>query len=502
VTGYVRKKLSSSSYLLATLAKVFRRLVHYRVRRWVLIVVSCLAVFAGVALARHSGLDDARWLWLVALAVMVSLRRHNFATLVLLALLFLGIGWWRGSEYMDKLAVHQSLHFEKVTVVGQAAGEAVYGQRYQLEFSLRNVQVIAPRQTALVGGLTVRGFGEPAIYRGDVVQVTGKLYPTRGNNLGSISFAQLDVLQRDSSWINTLRREFAAGMQSALPEPAASFGLGLLIGQRSTLPEATEDQLRHVGLTHIIAVSGYNLTIIVLASRRLLAKRSKFQATAACLGLIGLFLLITGFSPPIVRAAIVSLLTIGAWYYGRNIKPLALLLLAAGITVIANPLYLWGNVSWYLSFLAFFGVLVLAPLITKRLFGGKEPTVLVGIVIESLCASMLVIPYILYIFGEISLVSLPANLLVIPFIPLAMLLALVAGLAGMWVPVLAGWLAWPAKTLLTYMLDVAHLLSRVPHAFVQHISFPLFYMVSGYTIIGLVVLSLWFKTKHKPNSSP
>jgi len=284
-------------------------------------------------------------------------------------------------------------------------------------------------------------------------------------------------------------------MQSALPEPLASFGLGLLIGQRSTLPETTEDQLRHVGLTHIIAVSGYNLTIIVLACRRLLAKWSKFQATVTCLALIGLFLLITGSSPPIVRASIISVLAIGVWYYGRNIKPMVLLLVAAAITVIANPIYLWGNVSWYLSFLAFFGVLVLAPLVTKRLFGDKEPKIIVSILIESACATVLVLPYILYIFGEMSLVSLPANLLVIPFIPLAMLLALVAGLSGMFVPAFAGWLAWPANLLLTYMLDVASLLSRVPHAFIENIRFSLGHMLGGYALIGLLCTILWHKTR-------
>lgn len=456
-----------------------------------------MAVFAGVVLARLVELGDARWLWLLVPFVILSLRRHNVLTLTLLVVLFLGIGWWRGSMFMQKLAVHESLQYEKVTLVGTATEDAVYGQRYQLEFAVKDVQVIAPEETPIVGNVTVRGFGEAAVYRGDVVRVTGKLYPSLGNNLGSVSFAELTVLQRGTFWVDELRRNFAAGMQSALPEPAASFGLGILIGQRSTLPETTEEQLRHVGLTHIIAVSGYNLTIIVLACRRLLAKRSKFQATCTCLALIGLFLLITGSSPPIVRASIISVLAIGVWYYGRNIKPLVLLLVAAAATIIANPIYLWGSVSWYLSFLAFFGVLVLAPLVVKRLFGDKEPKILVSILIESACATMLVLPYILYIFGEMSLVSLPANLLVIPFIPLAMLLALVAGLAGMLVPAFAGWLAWPANWVMTYILDIANLLSRVPHAFVENIGFSLWSMLASYAIIAGVVFVFWHKTRIK-----
>ncbi len=473
---------------------MFAELLRYRVRRWVLVIAACLAVFAGVLLARVVELGDARWLWLLVPFAAVSLRRHNSTTLLLLAVLFLGIGWWRGSIYMQKLSVHESFHYQDVTLIGEATEDAVYGERYQLEFAMSDVRIIAPDETPLVGNVRVRGFGEAAIYKGDTVQISGKLYPSLGNNLASVSFADLQVVKRGTFWVDQLRRNFAAGMQSALPEPVASFGLGLLVGQRSTLPEDTAEQLRQVGLTHIIAVSGFNLTIIVLACRRLLASRSKFQATVACLALIGLFLLITGSSPPIVRAGVISLLAIGIWYYGRTIKPLVLLLVAAAITVIANPLYLWGNVSWYLSFLAFFGVLVLAPLVTKRLFGSKEPKLLVSILIESTCATVMVLPYILYIFGEMSLVSLPANLLVIPFIPLAMLLALIAGLAGMLLPAFAGWLAWPANTLMTYILDVASLVSRVPHAFLEDIQFPLLSMLTSYAVLGFIWLVLWRKT--------
>ncbi|MEK7152983.1 MAG: hypothetical protein AAB834_03485, partial [Patescibacteria group bacterium] len=234
---------------------MFGRLLQYRVRRPMLVCGSCLALFAGIFFARHADFVlYPHCLWLATALAVVSVKRHSALTLLFLVLLFFGIGWWRGSAYMQKLEIHRDLHYQKVVIVGRATEDAVYGKRYQLEFTVRNVQVIAPVQTPLVGNLTIRGFGEAAIYRGDTVQVTGKLYPTLGNNLGSIGFAELKVLQRGTSWADELRRRFAAGMQSALPEPVASFALGLLIGQRSTLPEEVDEQLRHVGLTHIIAV--------------------------------------------------------------------------------------------------------------------------------------------------------------------------------------------------------------------------------------------------------
>jgi len=121
-----------------------------------------------------------------------------------------------------------------------------------------------------------------------------------------------------------------------------------------------------VGLTHIIAVSGYNLTIILHAGKRLLGKRSKRISTFLSLALIAVFLLLAGASASIVRAAIVSVLSIAAGYYGRTFKPLNLIVLAAAITAWANPVYVWSDVSWYLSFLAFYGVMVVSPLIQKR----------------------------------------------------------------------------------------------------------------------------------------
>jgi ComEC/Rec2-related protein len=427
---------------------------------------------------------------LTATSTLVSLRRHNVWTLVWVTMLAFSIGWWRGGEFAQKLAVNQSFYDSKVTLVGRATEDAVYGRQYQLEFSLADAQIVEPYSADLVGSLTVRGFGEAAIYKGDMVQVSGKLRASLGNNISSVSYASLRVISRDTSWINDLRRRFAAGVQSALPEPMAPFVLGLLIGQRSTLPDDISDQLKHVGLTHIIAVSGYNLTIIVEACRRLLAKRSKYQTTASCLLLIGAFLLITGLSPPIVRASIVSALSLWAWYYGRKIQPLVLLLVSAAITLIANPLYLWGNVSWYLSFLSFFGVLVVAPVIAKRLFKTREPKMFASVVIETIAASILVVPYALYIFGQVSLISLPANVLIVPLIPLAMLLGLCAGLGGMLLPVIAGWLAWPATILLTYILDVVAIFNRVPHAFVEGVAISGTQMAGMYGTMGVVFIIL------------
>lgn len=468
-------------------AAVLWGLCSRRLKRAPLVIACCLALFAGIGLARYVPGVDFWWVWLAAVAVLATWRKHTAVTLLCLVLLGFGVGWWRGSTTMTRLGVYRDLALKKVTLVGRVTDDAVYGERSQLTFVMDGARTTLPAPYALPGKLKIAGFGAEAVYRGDTVQVTGKLYPTRGNNQASISFAKLEVLAHGSSPIDELRRKFGAGLQSALPEPLASLGLGLLIGQRSTLPADVSEVLLTVGLTHIIAVSGYNLTIIVEVVRRLTGKRSKFQTMAACVLLIAVFLLITGNSPSIVRASIISLLGLGAWYYGRTIKPMVLLLAAGAMSVLVNPMYLWGNVSWYLSFLAFYGVLVVAPLVMKRLYGKRQPKLIGQIIIESSCAQIMTVPYVLYIFGHISFVALLANVLVVALVPLAMLLCLISGLAGMVLTAIAGWFAWPASLLLTYMVDVAYVLSRIPYASAEGLYISFWYMMAFYGVLACVM---------------
>lgn len=458
--------------------------------RSLLLMIGCGAFLLGLIGARKLG-GLSGWMVLAALVmVLAALRRRTIMTAVAITVLGLLLGWWRGTIYLHQLEPYRALALQKVMFTATANVDAVYGQNGQIAFTVRGVRFSNPRMVVVPGTLKVSGHGLNMVYRGDRVQVAGKLYPTRGANQATVSYAELTRVGAAPSFIDTVRRKFAAGMQSTLPEPLASFGLGLLVGQRNTLPPAVTQALLMVGLTHIIAVSGYNLTILLEASRRLLGNRSKELSTAVALVLIFGFLSVAGTSASIVRAAVIALLSLSAWYYGRTIRPLLLILLAAAGTAYANPVYLWADIGWYLSFLAFFGILVLGPLVTRLICRQKEPALALQIIIESLCAEIMTIPLVLYIFGQFSFVSLLANMLVVAFIPLAMLLSLVAGLAGMLVGNVAGWFAWPAHVLLTYMLDIVGLLSRIPHVFQQERYVSVIDMTGCYAaVVALLVIA-------------
>jgi competence protein ComEC len=472
-----------------------RRVLGHRFRRTTLQLLFFISLLGGIGLARAGYGLWFGWCGFGLAFLLISYRKRTLVTLLLVVALGLGLGMWRGSIYMQKLAAYEPFYYQKITLTVRAGEDAVYGKTKQLMFSANDV-VLANGQR-LTGKIQLSGFGANAIFQGDEVVASGKLYPGHGAYQGRMSFAVLRVVKHHPTAVAEIRRRFVAGMQTALPEPLAPFAMGLLVGQRANLPQATKDDLQRVGLTHIIAVSGANLTIILQAVRRMLGKRSKRISTFLTLALMGVFLLLAGASAPIVRAAMVSMLSMWAAYYGRNFKPLNLITLAAVITAWANPVYLWSDLSWYLSFLAFFGIMILAPLIQARWPGRWHDSVIAGVALESLCAEILTLPFVLHIFGQMSRVGLLANVLVVAFIPLAMLLGTVAGLAGMLAGNLAGWFAWPANILLTYMLDVAHVLASLPHVFVIGIGLSLWQMLFLYGCIGWLTALLWYKNPNK-----
>lgn len=460
--------------------------------RLTLIFTVALSMFlAGLGAARK--LPAVEGVWVLGVAVVtgfgfVVTRKRSFLMLALPLALFL-FGCWRGEVVMQQTVVYDELIGKKVTIQATSIDDAVYSDRGQLEFAVGSMQLLEPFETDLVGEMDVEGQGLPMVYRGDRLVIEGKLFRKRGGQIVGTSFANLSLVSRSKSPIEKIRRDFAAGMQDILPERLAAFGLGILIGQRTTLDPGLEEEMITVGLIHIVAVSGYNLTVIIEIVRRIFRRRSRFQSLFFSLALIGTFLLFTGYAPSIVRAALVSSISLIAWLWGRAFKPMLLLLSVAALTAGINPLYLWSNIGWYLSFTAFFGVLVLGPLLKERFAPEKwQDKMIPSVLSETVSAQLCTLPVILYIFGRLSLISILANMLVVPLTPLAMLLSSLAGLAGMLNFMFSRIIVLPTQLVLEYMLSISSLLAKVPHANIEvHIDTTQM-VILNLAILGLVVV--------------
>lgn len=427
-----------------------------RAKRSLALIFTSSSFVVGI-LARH--VVTASWVLIFAIAtfsiIIVTGITHQF-----LFALFLGgfliLGFWRSSLHEDYMNSIRKLYGQKVIVAGTIADDPTLNDRGFLLFSL-DVQTINHRPAS--GSLMVRTYNQK-LRRGYQIAASSKLDGTLGNKVGELVYASIAIQSSKLSSLEQWRQRYFAGMRSALPEPSASFALGLLLGTRGLIPSDVQDMLRAVGLTHLIAVSGYNLTILINAARKPLRNLSKFLALVTPLWLIFLFMLLTGFSASIVRAAIVSSLSLLATYYGRSYKPMVLLMFSAVATLAYNPAYLWSDVGWQLSFLAFYGILVLAPLLSTQI---RSENMLVGLAVESSAAYIITIPLIMWLFGNVSIIAPVANLIILPLVPLVMLLAFIAGIFGIASP-LAPVLALPLKLLLALMLGTMNFLAHLPAA--------------------------------------
>lgn len=471
---------------------MLRRQVHVS---W-FIAAMCVAVLVGLSFARFVPLgwfSSAMWLVSAVVLLVVPLLRPRLYLLPSILVAGCLLGLWRGSTIWNDWSQLSSVYGETVLVTGTVKEDIDYDSAGREVLRLTNATVAGRAQQGLIW-VTIANRVD--IKRSDRITVRGELDTGFGGFVASIYDAELVQVERPTPGDTALhvRDWFADTIRSTIPEPQASLGIGYILGQKRALPETLALALQVAGLMHIVVASGYNLTILVRLARRLFARISKFLALAASGGMIVGFMAITGLSPSMSRAGLVAGLSLVAWYYGRRFHPLVLLPLAAAVTGFIEPSYVWGDLGWLLSFSAFAGVMLLAPLLQAYFFGDQKPGFIRQVVGETIAAFIMTAPILIVTFSQISNVAILANVLVLPLVPLAMLLTFATGVLSAFVPLLGSIVAYPTTWLLGYMTSVAEWLAGLPWA-LREVSFDALFAYVCYGGIVACMVYLWRKTK-------
>jgi len=458
-----------------------------------LIAVGCLFFVVGVWLALY--IHTTNW-WLIALGIVAIggvLYVRRLFTIPFLATGCLMVGIFYGSTTLGDLDIYSPFIDTQITLSGKVKEDPVIGKSRALTMQLSEIEVAGH---AMPGSLWVSVVGKPDILRGDVITIAGKLEQGFGTFSGVIYKADVISISRPMPGDvgRVVRDWFADAIRKAIPEPQASLGIGYLTGQKSALPEDLSEALQIAGLSHIVVASGYNLTILVRLSRRIFMKVSKFVSATTSAVLVMCFIAVTGMSPSMTRAGLVSGLSLLTWYYGRRFHPFVLLPFAAAITVAFQPSYIWGDLGWQLSFAAFAGVMVVAPLLQRFFFGETKPGTIRQIVGETVAAHVITVPIVVIAFGVLSNVAIPANIFIVPLVPLAMLLTFISGLVALIVPAIAVVVALPATWLLTYMTETATYLAGLPWAQIE-ITMPWWGGVIYYVMLIGICVCMWRMAK-------
>ncbi len=392
-------------------------------------------------------------LWLI-FAVLVLIATIECPKLLFMPLAFLAgfiVINYRSAPDLNGQEYFQTLENQTITITGTITEDPDTSEQ-KTSLRISNLEIAGQH---VPGTIFIQSRKNTTLQRSDIITITGKLTSGFGTFSGMMYRPEIINLERKEPGdvFLKLRNFFADKIKAYLGKAESALGLGYLLGMRSSLPDGLADTLKTVGLTHIIVASGANLSILIGFARKVFGKISRFTGLFGSTFLILSYVGIVGLQPSMVRAGIVSILSLIAWYVGRTFQPARLLAIVAAITLIYNPMYLI-DLGWLLSFASFAGILILGPALTHFFYGKKEPNFLGATLIETLSASLLCTPILLYFFGTFSFISLAANLLILPTISAAMALTFTIGLAAIFIPPLAQIISFPTNFLLSYHLNI------------------------------------------------
>lgn len=460
----------------------------------------------GILLYAYFPLGVSGALALVLLGTVLSgffVLRKEQKTLLLASVLLLGAALGASRVLLMPHALPDAfvplldskLTIEGVVVVDPDVRET--NQRLTIEVAREgektNVLVIAPRFPSVRYGEHVEASGtlqkpEPFETNGGRTFAYDRFLEKDGV-FAVLSRASLEVVApRAGVWssvrgaLSDLKFWGIDALSAALPEPHASLASGLLLGGKQGLGKDLLNDFITAGLVHIVVLSGYNVSIVADFVMRVFGFFSR--AAAPFIGGFSIlaFVLMAGAGPASVRAGIMAAIALYARATGRTYEALRALVASGLCMLLWNPLTLPYDPGFQLSFLATLGLIFGVPLLTPRLTFLKS-TFLIEVVAATVCAQIAVLPLLLYQNGLFSMVALPANVLVLPLVPFAMLLSFIALIAGALLPGVAPLIAFPAYLVLSYFTGIVEFVANLPLAAISLPAFP--FIVSLLAYAGL-----------------
>ena len=445
------------------------------------LVYLALAWLVGIALG--AGLARPFWVWLIiaiAGASVALLGRRERPLRLGGALLALGaLGALRVSLsplYPSPLALY--VGNPNVTLTGTvAAAPDLRPDHAEVTLAVETVALGHGAPQPLATGVLLRVPREAGYRYGDRLQVSGRVqapgagpgfsyrdYLARRGIYGLVENPKVVVLGHGAgnparATLIALADRAEAIIGALWPAPESALLAGILLGREQAIAEPLLEAFNDTGTRHIIAISGFNITLLAgVLSAVLLTFLSRHVAVPIVIGLLAFYVALVGSDPSVVRAALMGGLVLLAALAGRRGQALTGLALSALLMTIWRPWTAW-EPGFQLSFAATLGLIVLVPPLeaalapigvkmakNRRVPSVPVPSWLREALLVSLAAQLATLPITLGTFGRLSLIAPLANLLILPAqAPLMELGALATLLAFLWRPLgqCIAYLAWP-----------------------------------------------------------
>lgn len=480
-----------------------------------------IGISLGIILAEvlHLGLFFSLFtlLLLGGIIFLVFILRHEklFSGILIIFVIFLlglNLGILR-TNVTEKKFILTKFAGEKVVIFGAVAGEPEDRGSY-LALMIR-VEVVSTESICEVVSeqVLVRADRFVDVEYGDIVRASGRIdlpepFATdtgrvfrydkflEKDSVGTIlPFAQIEFIEQGKGgfvkrFLFKTKARYLQTVGRFIPDPEASLLGGLTVGAKRSLGKDLERDFRLTGLIHIVVLSGYNVVIVAEAIMFSLRYFSNKLRTILGIVAIGLFVILVGAGATIVRAGLMAAIALAARSFGREALALQALFFAGILMLVFNPMLLLHDPSFQLSFVATLGLILFSEPM-ERLFVWIRNRTMREITTATISVQIAVLPLLVYSVGELSIVALPANLLVLASVPSAMLFGFLTGLFGVipFVSVFLGPVFGVISFLiLKYQLFVVNVFAGLPFAAVTLPQFPFVFVVLIYVVFGF---ALW-----------
>ncbi len=460
-----------------------------------------LAVILGIVVASVLPIERGIWQLLVLILagcvpLEILIRKKWAGTkllilpITLILLMFAGGGWRYQAVRFPEITPDKLEYYNnqgKINLVGNICADPQYGDT-TVRLVVCVKEMIEPSVQPIEGKVMV--FLKSGTWRyGDQVELFGsvttpfesedfsyKEFLAQRGITSVMSFPWIELIEHDNKF-SVMRGLFSiryAAYEKILqfyPQPEAGLLSGILLGIETDIPGDLKNAFQNTGTDHIIAISGFNMTILAGIFLKGFRKwLTIWWAAFFAVLTIGLYTILVGAAPAVVRAAVMGGLAISASLIGRGQSGKYTLILTAAVLCAFNPLLLW-NAGFQLSVMATLGLVLYAGRlqnwftnVAKKFVNEERAEKLTNLISEyilfTLAAQLTTMPILLYHFEQVSLISLLANPLILPVQPITMILGGIAVITGLLIPPLGQLLSYVVWIFLFYTNQVVSWLAQ------------------------------------------
>jgi competence protein ComEC len=456
----------------------------------------CLSFIGGIFFASFFKFSLQILFFLSILSlILISIFPKNRILLVLAFCIFsFALGIFRYQIFFSKIQNQEIKKFigKEISIFGIIDEEP----------KIREKSIIFPLKTEK-GKILVKAGRYPELEYGEKVRITGilkeperkdsfnwKNYLLKDGILVEMDFPKVEKTGENfgnpiKKFSIFLKKKIEEAIKENLPSLHSALLKSLLFGEEEEIPFEWKEKLNQTGVRHIAAVSGMNITIIssLILSFLLFLGLWRHHAFYLSIFLISFYVLMIGAPSSAIRAAIMGILYLTAQYFGRIVSGERSIVFAATLMLLFNPLLLRYDIGFQLSFLAILGIVYFYQFFFEKF--KKFPKLIKESLASTLSAQIFTFPILIYNFGQISLISPLSNILILPILPVITILGFIFSFFGIIIEPIGYLLSFPCWLLLSYLLKVVDLCSKIPYSFLTlKVNF-LFLLISYSILIPL-----------------